>query len=292
MKPAPFAYADPRELEEAAAMLHRYGEEAAILAGGQSLIPLMNLRLAQPAYVIDINRIPELQGIKSDGSRLSLGATVRHADVAASAEVRDAVQLLAEAAGLIGHPQIRHRGTAGGSLAEADPAGQLPATIMALGGEVVAMSVRGTRRILAADLFVGFLNTNLEPDELITEIVFPRPPDRSGGAFMEVCRRKGDFAMAGVAAQVSLSEDGAVSEAAIALAAMGPVPVRATRAEQALLGISPTDQTFREVAGLAGQAGDPVSDVHATAAYRRRAASVLAERAVRLAVNRARGEAA
>lgn len=273
-------------------MLAEHGDQARVLAGGQSLIPLMNLRLARPAYVVDINRIPELSSMGRDGGHLVVGATARHATVAASEDVRRAAPLLAEAAGLIGHPQIRHRGTAGGSLAEADPAGQLPAAMLALEGEVVASSTRGSRRIPAAELFVTMLTTTLEPDELITEIRVPVVGERMGSAFLEVVRRKGDFAMAGVAAVVALGEDGAIARSRIALVAMGPTAVRAERAEEALRGAAPTDDDLRDVAAVAAEAGDPVSDVHATATYRRRAAAVLTERALRLAVRRARGESA
>src|SRR5439155_5090077 len=166
-----------------------------------------------PAYLIDINRIPELAGIRREDGHVVIGATARHAAVAGSGELRAATPLIAEAASLIGHPQIRHRGTAGGSLAEADPAGQLPAAVLALEGEVTARSVRGVRRIGATSLFAGFLTTTLEPDEIISEIRIPAVGAATGSSFMEVARRKGDFAMVGVAAQVVLAQDGTIREA-------------------------------------------------------------------------------
>jgi aerobic carbon-monoxide dehydrogenase medium subunit len=290
VKPAPFAYAEPRTLDEATAMLAECEGEALVLAGGQSLIPLMNLRLARPAYLVDVNRIPELGGIRRDNGRLVLGATARHFEVAASPVVRLLAPLLAEAASLIGHPQIRHRGTAGGSLAEADPAGQLPAAFLALEGEVVAHSVRGCRSIAAQDLFVSFLTTALEPDEIISEIRVPAAGPRVGSAFLKVTRRKGDFAVVGVAAQIVLAEEGVIAEARIALGAMGHTPLRATEAEEMLSRTSPGDLDLREVGLRAAQAGEPATDAHATAAYRRHAAAVLTERAVALAIRRAREE--
>jgi aerobic carbon-monoxide dehydrogenase medium subunit len=290
VKPASFAYADPETLDEALDLMAEHGDTAKVLAGGQSLIPLMNLRLARPAYLVDINRIAGLRGIERDKGDLVVGATARHASVASSEKVRRAAPLAAEAASMIGHPQIRHRGTAGGSLAEADPAGQLPTAILALDGEVVARSVRGPRTIPAADLFTGFLATSLQPDEVISEIRIPAAPPASGSAFLEVTRRRGDFAMVGVAALVTLNSEGKVDEARIALAAMGPTPIRASAAEKALCGAVLTDEVVREVGDLAAGAGDPVDDVHATAVYRRRAAAVLTQRALRLALHRAAGE--
>ncbi|MGQ0669673.1 MAG: FAD binding domain-containing protein [Actinomycetota bacterium] len=288
MKPARFLYADPDSVDEAVSLLAEHGEDARILAGGQSLIPLMNMRLAEPRYLIDINRISQLAGIRPEDGELVIGALARHAALASSAEVGGTVPLVAEAAGLIGHPQIRHRGTAGGSIAEADPAGQLPATLLAVTLPLKARSARGSRRIPASDLFVSFLTTSLAPDEMITELRIPKLSNRTGSAFLEVARRRGDFAMVGVAAVVTLGDAGAIDEARIALAAMDVTPVRAHEAEGVLQSAQPTGEAFREAAERASRAGHAVTDIHATSEYRVSAAKVLVERALQLAVSRAR----
>jgi CO/xanthine dehydrogenase FAD-binding subunit len=289
VKPAPFLYTDPATVDEALSILTDLQEEATILAGGQSLVPLMNLRMATPSHIVDINRIDALSGIRSEAGRLVVGATTRHSEVAASPLLASAAPLVTQAARLIGHPQIRNRGTVGGSLAEADPAGHLPTVTLALGAEMIAASSRGTRRIPAGEFFIDFLTTGLQADELLLGVALPVQPDRSGSSFLEVVRRRGDFPIVSVAAMVQLDADGHVGDVAIALSCMGSTPLRATAAEDALRQDVPTPDAIREVASIASTIGDPVDNVHGTARYRRRAASVLVERALMQATQRARG---
>ncbi len=288
MKPAPFTYFAPRSLDEALSLLRQYGSDAKPLAGGQSLVPLMNFRLAKPRYLIDLNRIPELAYIRRENGFLAIGAMTRQFEAERSDDVGHLAPLLREALKLVGHPTIRHRGTVGGSLAHADPAAELPAAAVALGAELVIRGPGGSRTVPAAEFFVGPFTTVLAPDELLTEVRIPAVPPGNGYAFLELSRRHGDFAIAGVAAMVGLGPDGRIERAALALCGVGPTPVRARQAEAALLGAPPTEDRFREAGELAARETDPTSDIHASADYRRRVAAVLVRRALSTATERAR----
>jgi carbon-monoxide dehydrogenase medium subunit len=288
MKPAPFTYFAPHSLDEAVSLLGQYGSDAKPLAGGQSLVPLMNFRLAKPRCLVDLNRIPDLAYIRREDGTLAVGAMTRQFEAERSDLVRAAVPLLVEALKLVGHPTIRHRGTIGGSITHADPAAELPAAAAALGAELVIRSGRGSRTVPAENFFVGPFTTALAPDELLTEVRFPVPPPGTGYAFLELSRRHGDFAIVGVAALVRLAADGTIEQASVVLCGAGPTPVRARQAEAALQGAAPTEDRFREAGELAAHEAQPGSDIHASAEYRRRVAAVLVRRALLAATERAR----
>ncbi|HEY2594426.1 MAG TPA: xanthine dehydrogenase family protein subunit M [Chloroflexota bacterium] len=291
MKPPPFDYHRPGSKAEALELLGSLGTDAKVLAGGQSLVALLNLRLARPAHLIDINGLDgALSRIgETPGGGLSFGALVRQRAAERSSAVRDGCPLMAEALPHIGHHQIRNRGTVCGNLAHADPASELPAIAVALDGEMVAESrARGQRTIKADDFFRGFLTTALEPDELLTEFRLPAWPRGAGWSFMEVSRRHGDYALVGAAAVVQLDASGTCTDARLAFIGAAPGPVRAREAEAALRGvpISNTD-ALNAAMERVSPAIDPQSDVHASAAYRRHVARVLARRALREAAGRA-----
>ncbi len=276
MKPPPFVYVAPTSLDEAVAALAEHGEDAKILAGGQSLIPLLSLRLARPTALIDLNGVAELSSISVNGSTI-IGSMTRHRAVERSADVARHVPLLAASVPYIGHAAIRTRGTIGGSLAHADPAAELPAVALALDASFEARSTRGTRRIEASDFFEGYFTTALQPDEILTSITFPNVASATGVSVQEVARRHGDFAM--VAAVASVSAEG---NARIALINVADRPVRALEAEAAMSEGAPLD----EVAALATRDLEPSADLHATAAYRRKVAAVLVRRALTEASHR------
>jgi CO/xanthine dehydrogenase FAD-binding subunit len=289
MKPAPFSYHAPASLEEALALLSNYGYDAKILAGGQSLIPAMNFRLAQPGVLIDLNRIHALSFIKVDEKKnLRLGAMTRQREIETHSLIKDCSPLLRETMPHIAHVQIRNRGTIGGSLAHADPAAELPAVMLALEAEFCLQSQNGTRWVSAKDFFVGMFATALAPEELLVEIKIPALHAHSGWAFEEVARRHGDYALVGVAAVVLLDQNGVCQEARIALLSVGDAPVRATQAGQFLHDRKLTKQTLADAAEIAAnQDIDPGNDIHASAEFRRHLARVLTERALRRAVVRA-----
>jgi CO/xanthine dehydrogenase FAD-binding subunit len=288
VKPAPFAYEEPRSVEEALDLLARYGDEAKVLAGGQSLIPLLNFRLARPERLVDVNRIDELAYIRREDGKLHIGAVSRMATLEHSPLVAARWSLLVEAARLVGHPQIRSRGTVGGSVAHADPAAELPAALTALGASFHVRSQRGSRTLAAEELFVTHLTTALEPDELLVEITVPPLPPRAGGAVVEHARVHGDFALGGAAVLVALAEDGTCSRASIVLLAAAPTPLRVVGAEEALAGTRLTDAEVAEAAELA--AGElELSGPHR--AHRRALAEELSRRALVFAVERARAAA-
>lgn len=289
MKPAPFEYVRPSTLDEAIAFLADHGPDAKVIAGGQSLVPMLNLRLARVRYLVDIGRLTELGGIErtSDGG-LRLGALVRHRETERSAEIREVAPLLSEAAVHIGHPAIRNRGTLGGSLAHADPAAELPAAVVALDATIVVRGPDGERRIPAQEFFVTIFTTALGPGELVTAVEVPPAPPGSGWAFMEVARRHGDFALVGVGAGLQV-EDGRCRMARIAFTGVGDVPVRGTVVEEALTGEVLTRERIREAARRIREVLEPPSDLHASGEYRREVAAVLAERALLQAWERAAG---
>jgi carbon-monoxide dehydrogenase medium subunit len=281
VKPPPFHYADPATLEEALDLLARDGADGKVLAGGQSLMPLLNFRLARPAHVIDVNRLDALAAIApaADGG-LRLGALARQRALERSALVRDRCPLLAQALAFVGHPQIRARGTLGGSLAHADPAAELPATMVALEARLTLRRADGERAVAAEDFFVGLLTTALGHDELLTEIALPPWPARTGSGVREVAKRHGDFALGGVAATLTLDAQGRVARARLVGFGVGPVPMRLADAERSLVGGAPTPTAFAEAGRLASAAVDPADDIHASAAYRARLTGVLATRAL------------
>jgi CO/xanthine dehydrogenase FAD-binding subunit len=289
MKPPRFDYLLPRSLDEALGLLAQHGDEAKVLAGGQSLVPLLNFRLVRPSYLVDLNDIPGLDGIRLDGDRLALGAMTRQRTAETSTVVRERAPLLAEAMPQIGHVQIRNRGTIGGSLAHADPAGELPAVLAALDGEVVLRSRRGERRLTPAEFFVGYLTTAAAPDELLVEARVPVTPPRTGTAFIEVSRRHGDFALVGVATTLTIDTGGVCTACAIALTGVGPTPVVARDAARALVGVKPTADAYAEVARRVVSSLEPDSDLHASAEYRKHLGGVLTRRALARAVERIDG---
>jgi carbon-monoxide dehydrogenase medium subunit len=288
MKPAPFKYIAPRSREEALALKAEHGEEAWFLAGGQSLVPALNFRLAQPAILIDLNTVPDLGGIRRHDDTLRIGALTRHATVERDALVERHQPLVHEAMPFIAHPQIRNRGTLGGNLAHADPASEMPAIVLALGGRLRVQSMSGERWIDAADFFVGALTTALEVDEMLAEIELPDLPAGSGTCFMEVSRRRGDFAMMGVAAVVAFDASGVCTDARLGYCGAGDGPVMAADAAQSLVGTSLKDEDISEAAALAQQAVDPLGNIHASKDYQRHLAGVLTRRALATAADRAR----
>lgn len=290
MKPPPFEFFDPTTIGEAVSLLKQHGGEAKVIAGGQSLAPLLNMRMARPGVLVDINRVAELDYIREVDGALTIGAIARHRTVERSATVQKRQPLLHAAVRYIAHPQIRNRGTIGGSIAHADPAAELPAVCVALGAELRVTGPGGERAVKADDFFVTFLTTALGPDELLTEVRLPTPSARTGWAFKEVSRRHGDFALAGAAVTLTL-DGGACSDARIALFGVGSIPLRARQAEQMLKGERPSGSLFERAAHEASQEiGDPLSDIHASAEFRRHIAMTLTRQALSEAAARAQGQ--
>jgi len=287
MKPPRFEYFAPRTLDEALGLLAGHGDRAKLLAGGQSLIPLLNFRLAHPEALIDINRIPDLAYVRADDGGVAIGALTRQHAVERSDAVRTSVPIVAEACRLIGHLPIRHRGTIGGNLAHADPASELPAVMLALEAQLTVASAKGTRTLPADRFFVGPLSTALQTGEMLTEIRLPGLPPRTGGAFVEMARRAGDYALVGVAALVTLDGSGRCRRARVALCGVGPTPIRAGAAEDALVGQTPDGAALDEAAARAAAATSPPSDLHGSADFRRKLARHFARLAIATATERA-----
>jgi aerobic carbon-monoxide dehydrogenase medium subunit len=281
MKPAPFRYARASTLAEAIALLAEAPGERKLLAGGQSLVPMLNMRLVRPAVLVDVNRLPELTGITlTPANGLRIGALTRHAELAAAAAVRERAPLLAEAAQHVGHAAIRNQGSLGGSLAHADPAAELPAALVALDARVLVAGPRGTREVAVDTFFRGLLTTALEADEILTAVEIPAPAP--GWGFVEVARRPGDFALAGVAAALRITPGAPARIAAARLVGfgVGDRPLRLSGAERLLDGGALDAETAAGAAAAAGHDCDPPSDVHGSADYRRHLATVLTERAL------------
>jgi 6-hydroxypseudooxynicotine dehydrogenase subunit alpha len=291
MKPAAFDYHRPTTLDQALERLAEHEGDAKPLAGGQSLIPAMNFRLARPAVLVDLNRLSELAYIRSDPDGLRIGAMTRQRSMETSDLVRRAAPLVSEAMPFIAHPQIRNRGTVGGSIAHADPAAELPAVMVALGATFRARGRTGVRAMAAEEFFTGLFTTALAPHELLVEIVVPPPAPGTGSAFVEMARRHGDYALAGVAAVVTLERDGRCRAVRIALFSVGDGPVLARAAAGLLEAQVPSPELFRAVADRASRDIDPPGDIHASSAYRRHLAGVLVRRALTRAWERARGAA-
>jgi carbon-monoxide dehydrogenase medium subunit len=288
MKPPRFDYHAPTTVDAALSLLARYGGEAKVLAGGQSLMPLLNFRLTRPAALVDLNRIATLAYIREVDGQVRLGAMTRQRAIELSPVVRARLPLLGEATRWVGHLPIRTRGTVGGSLAHADPAAEYPAVLTALEGEVVARGPRGERVIQPADLFQTYLTTSLAPDEILTEVRLPAMPAGSGYAFEEFARRHGDFAIVGIAAMIVV-EGRRCARARLATAGAGPVPVRLRAAEAILESEGLSDAAVAAAAERASELVEPDSDLHASAAYRRHLTAVLTGRAVARARARAGG---
>jgi carbon-monoxide dehydrogenase medium subunit len=290
MKPAPFKYYAPTTVEEALAHLAEYGYDAKALAGGQSLIPMLNFRLAQPSVLVDLNNVSELFYIRPDeDGGLLLGAMTRQRQVEYDPLVAGRAPLVHETMPQIAYPQIRTRGTFGGSLAHADPSAELVAVNMALNGRFRLRSQAGERWVPAEEFFVGLFTTVLEPDELLVEVALPAMPPRSGGAFLQITRRHHDFCIAGVAVLVTLDDKDQCEQARLVFLSAGDGPVKARQTAEMLKGQAPTPEAIRAAAEkAASEEIDPGSDIHASAEYRRHLAKVLARRALTQAFERAR----
>ena len=287
MIPAAFQYHAPTTVGEATALLARLGEEAKVLSGGQSLIPLMKLRLASPAHVVDINGIPGLSGIREADGVLRIGALTRESDLEESELIRTRYPLLHDTSKVIADPVVRNLATIGGNLAHGDPANDHPATMLALGAEVVAVGPKGERRIAIGSFFTGPFATSLKPDEILVEIRIPQPVAKSGGAYLKLERKVGDFATAAVAAQLTLGASGACDQVGIGLTNVGLTPIKATKAEAALKGKAPDEAAIKRAAELAAEASEPSEDLRGSVEYKRDLVRVLTARALRRAVERA-----
>ena len=291
MIPAPFEYAAPKTLEEALRLAERHGDEAKILAGGHSLLPLIKLRLAQPRYVIDIGRLRGMSYIREENGQIAIGALTTHAEIESSSLLQSKCPLLAETAAAIGDVQVRNRGTLGGSLAHADPAADYPAAILALDAEMIAASTAGTRAIPAKEFFVDMLTTALRPGEILSQVRIAPLAAHTGTAYQKLPQPASGFAIVGVAARLAVSSGGKIEDAAVGITGLGPKAFRAAEVEKALLGKKATEKGLADAARLASEGVEPLSDLHASAEYRREMASVYAKRALLQAFARSQGKA-
>ena len=288
MIPAAFEYHAPSTIGEATALLAKLGDDAKVLSGGQSLIPLMKLRLSSPAHLVDINGIPGLTGIRESDGVLRIGALTRESELEESEVVRSRYPLLHDTSKVIADPLVRNLATVGGNLAHGDPANDHPATMLALGAEIVAVGTKGERRVPIASFFTGPFETSLKPDEILTEIRIPSPGPRSGGAYLKLERKVGDFATAAVAVQVTLGANGACESVGIGLTNVGLTPIKATKAEASLNGVAPDEAAIKRTAALAAEAAEPSADLRGSVEYKKDLIRVLTARALRRAVERAR----
>src|SRR6516162_3801289 len=287
MKPPRFHYCAPYMLDEALALLDQNREDTKVLAGGQSFVPLLNMRLASPTFIVDINHIAELQYIEEEDGYLAVGATVRQRQVERSVLAQEKHPLLIEVIKHIGHMQIRNRGTVVGSIAHADPAAELPALLTCLNGEVLVQSIHGERIIKAEEFFMGYLSTALEPGEMLTEVRFPLLMPRAGWAFMEFARRSGDYALVGAAAVLNPTADDRCMSANIAYLGIAGAPVRGHAIEDALVGTSLNEPVLDAAAAIASSlVSDDMGDVHATVEYRRALTAELTKRVLKAAWER------
>ena len=288
MYPSEFEYFAPRTISEAIELLGRYGDDAKVLAGGQSLVPMMKLRIASPRYLIDINRIEGLGDLRRDGDRLVIGALCRHADIGASALVRDVLPIMTDAAGLTADVQVRNRGTVAGSIAHADPAGDWPAVLAALDTDVTIAGPAGSRTVPLDEFIVDAYTTQLEPGDIVVGLSVGIPPKPNGGAYVKFEKRAGDFAVASVGVQIALEEE-TCRQIAISLGALGPTAIRAVSAEQALQGRDVSEDRLAEAARLVRDAAQPFADTRGSVEYKRHLAGVLFRRAFAAAMDRAHG---
>jgi aerobic carbon-monoxide dehydrogenase medium subunit len=287
MIPPSFEYFRPKTIPEAIALLQQHGDDAKILSGGQSLIPMMKLRLARPGYLIDINRIAGLAQIKEEGGHLKIGGLTREAELEASPVVRAKYPIIIDTAHVIADPQVRNLATVGGNLAHGDPANDHPATMVALGAQVVATGPKGERIIPIEDFFLSLFSTALQHDEILTEIRIPIPPPRSGGAYFKLERKVGDFATVAVAVQLTLDEKGACQKVGIGLTNVGPTPVKAKKAEDFLRGKKLDEANIKQAAQLAADESEPSADLRGPVAYKKGLVKELTKRALMRASERA-----
>lgn len=280
MIPAAFEYHAPKSLEEALRLLERHGDEAKLLAGGHSLLPLMKLRLASPRFVIDLGKLRGMSYIREEGDKIAIGAMTTHADVAASELLASKCPLISETAAEIGDAQVRNRGTIGGSLAHADPAADYPAAILALDAEIVAANTGGNRTIPARDFFVDMLTTQLRPGEIVTQVRVPKLNPRIGTAYCKLAQPASGFAIVGVAAKIVLGAAGKIESAAVGVTGLAPKPYRADSVESALAGQKASDKLFGDAAKAVAKGVEPLGDLHASADYRREMAIVFTRRAL------------
>jgi len=285
MKPANFQYYDPTTIEEVVDLLSQFGDQARPLAGGQSLVPLMNFRLLRPAHLVDLNGVRDLSYLRVENGELRIGATTRQRQLERSSDVANGWPLLREATGYIGHMQIRNRGTVGGSLAHAFPSAELPVAMVTLGASLVLSGKARQRTVSAEDFFLSYMTTVLEQGELLTEIRVPKLPAHTGWSYQEVSRRHGDFALAGSAALVKLDPNGNIDHARLTVT--GVTPIRVMRTEGIVTGHKPSEALFRDAVRKAMEGLDQDSDIHASAEYRRSACEALGERTLREAAERA-----
>lgn len=286
MKPAEFEYHRPRKIDDALSLLKEFGQEGKILAGGQSLMPLMNFRLAQPAHLIDVNFINGLDYIRSVNGSIQIGCLVRQSRLLNEPLIQQRCPLLAQALAQIGYEQTRNRGTLCGSLAHADPAAELPSVLLALDGVITVQSSAGTRRIAARDFFLSYLTTALSSDEIIVEASIPEMPPHAGSCFLEFARKSGDFAIVGVAALLAPTKD-VISDARLALIGVGDKPWREREFEEKLVGEKGSSELFNKIGSAVAAKIEPSSDIHASESYRRSLARVLTKRALAEAWRRA-----
>jgi len=289
MIPSAFDYHAPSSLDEAIALLGQHGEEAKVLSGGQSLLPLLKLRLGYATQLVDIGGIPGLDYIKEEDGFLKIGGATRESALERSDLVRDKYPILYDTALVIADPLVRNRATVGGNLAHGDPANDHPATMIALNAQIVATGKGGERTIGIDEFFTGLFSTALAGDEILTELRIPTPPAKSGGAYLKLERKVGDYATAGTAVQLTLSSSGAVEQVRIGLTNAGTTPVNASAASQFLTGKTPDDGTIAETSQLAAKAGSPNADRRGSVEYKREMARVLTGRAIRRAIERAGG---
>jgi carbon-monoxide dehydrogenase medium subunit len=290
MKPAAFEHVAPRTIAEAIELLTKHGDAAKLLAGGQTLVPMMNFRLLTPSVLIDLNRIQEMSFIADRGAWIGIGAMTRHRDVERSELIRTHCPLLASAVPHIAHAVIRNRGTAGGSLAHADPAAEWPTVVVAIDAELVVQGPKGCRTIRASDFFDSLLTTALAPDEILVEIRLPKVPEKTGAAFLEVSRRHADFALVTAAAQVTLTPEGTLENVCLALGGVCATPQNVRDRAAHLLGEKPESANFEELGRQIAESIDPISDPHASSEYRRDVAAGLLPRALRAACTNVRGQ--
>jgi carbon-monoxide dehydrogenase medium subunit len=287
MIPGTFEYHSPSTVAEATALLAKLGDDAKVLSGGQSLIPLMKLRLAAPKHLVDINGLPGLVYVREDGETLRIGGLTREVDLEESEVVRGRYPLLFDTCKVIADPIVRNLATVGGNLAHGDPANDHPATMLALDALVVATGTRGERTIPIGSFFTGPFSTALKPDEIVVEIRVPAPRPRSGGAYVKMERKVGDFATAAVAVQITLDAGGACEQIGIGLTNVGSVPIKAAKAEAALKGKRPDEATIKQAAQLAAEAAQPSEDLRGSVEYKKDLVRVLTGRALRRAIERA-----
>jgi aerobic carbon-monoxide dehydrogenase medium subunit len=288
MIPRSFEYSAPGTLEEAVSLLQKLGSEAKILSGGQSLIPMMKLRLASPAYIVDINRIPGLAYISENGTSLKIGALARESDLEVSPIVKSRFPILIDTSMVIADPLVRNQATVCGNLAHGDPANDHPATMLALDAVLVAAGPRGEREIPIESFFTGLFSTDLQSEEILKEIRIPTLPPNSGGAYLKLERKVGDYATAGVAVQITLDAAGACRKAGIGLTNVGFSPLKATQTEAFLAGKSLDESTIRQAAELAASESTPIDDIRGPAEYKRDLVRVLTARALKRAIERAK----